>query len=292
VKKKDTETAEKKKKRERKATKDLKLLSFGDEEEAFQEEMAKKAKKKAKTMASSHDLLDDRKFKSEVDAEVLQRVAETSSEAAKQEKKERSLASLKAAVAAASRHAGSEEVSNGQSTATAKSSSPPKDDKKKDRDEYVKLREELRQSKKSVSLLMGDEAKKQEKDRAFQDMLTPLQQQRQRYLQRKKATNRSGREQDTLSRLKKFQATLVDVNTKQPPEKSDAKPEDDAAKSGKETAKAESYHGQVLDDDDDDDDANDDTSWMTAKLKFKKHIDVSALSFLGSPLVILTCSAV
>ncbi|KAE9289027.1 Peptidyl-prolyl cis-trans isomerase [Phytophthora fragariae] len=284
VQRKETSTAEdaqKKKKRERKATKDLKLLSFGDEEEAFQEEIdggaTKSKKKKAKKMMSSHDLLDDRKLKSEVDAEVLQKVTDTSGEAAGEEKRERSRANLKAAVAAASaasKHKSDEKlkdegtVKSSDATTVDKVGSAFKE-KKKDREEYVKLRDELRKSKKAVPLLMGEEAKKQEKDRAFQDMLTPLQQQRQKYLQRKKASNRSAREQDTLSKLKKFQATLVDVNIKQR-EQPNAKESGDGEKVD---AEAESYHGQILEDDDAGDDTNDDKSWMTAKLKFKKHID-------------------
>ncbi|ETN01154.1 hypothetical protein PPTG_17577 [Phytophthora nicotianae INRA-310] len=275
VKKTETEEdSQMKKKRERKATKDLKLLSFGDEEEAFQDEIdggvKKSKKKKAKTMISSHDLLDDRKLKAEVDAEVLQIVNEASGEAANEGKKERSLANLKAAVAAVSKPnknvrsavEQSDDIEQPNATKTEKfvagSSS-----KKKNREEYTKLREELRISKKAVPLLMGEEAKKLEKDRAFQDMLTPLQQQRQKYLQRKKASNRTAREQDTLSKLKKFQATLIDVNAKK------TNTSEDADKAKKD---AESYHGQVLEDDDDDD-TNDDKSWMTAKLKFKKHID-------------------
>ncbi|KAG6970897.1 hypothetical protein JG688_00004666 [Phytophthora aleatoria] len=288
VKRKETQTeedAQKKKKRERKATKDLKLLSFGDEEVAFQEDIgdgAKKSKKKkAKTMISSHDLLDDRKLKAEVDAEVLQKVNETSGDAASEQKKERSRANLKAAVAAASassKNVPSADASTDQSDDLDKQSNLPKAErfdagsssKKKDREEYAKLREELRKSKKAVPLLMGEDAKKLEKDRAFQDMLTPLQQQRQKYLQRKKATNRTAREQDTLSKLKKFQATLSDVNTKKSTPLEDGKTEKDADKAKKDS---ESYHGQVLEDNDDDDDTNDDKSWMTAKLKFKKHID-------------------
>ncbi|POM72795.1 Phosphoglycerate mutase family, partial [Phytophthora palmivora] len=278
------ENAQKKKKRERKATKDLKLLSFGDEEEAFQEEVdggAKKSKKKkAKTMMSSHDLLDDRKLKSGVHAEVLQRVTETSGEMVIDEKKKQSRARLKAAVAAASvssNHAQSADVSNEQNEDVEKNcnstdagvSATGSSSKRNDREEYAKLREELRKSKKAVPLLMGEEAKKLEKDRAFQNMLTPLQQQRQKYLQRKKSGNRSAREQDTLTKLKKFQATLFNVNKATPAK--DVKSEEDAKKTKK--ASTESYHGQILEDDEDDDETNDDKSWMTAKLKFKKHID-------------------
>ncbi|GMF24510.1 unnamed protein product [Phytophthora lilii] len=287
--KKHTIFGKKKKKRERKATKDLKLLSFGDEEEAFQDEISgganKSKKKKAKTMMSSHDLLNDRKLKAEVDAEVLQRVAETAADGASEGKKKQSRASLKAAVAAAAAakpHIQSDEMSLGEKVDGRTKQSVQADtfdsasrEKKKDQEEYVKLREELRKSKKAVPLLMGEEAKKLEKDRAFQDMLTPLQQQRQKYLQRKKAANRSAREQDTLSKLKKFQATLVDVNIKQQAPAKDADNNDKSKKDSSET-----YHGQILEEDDSEDDTNDDTSWMTAKLKFKKHIDVRRLLLL------------
>ncbi|CAI5732651.1 unnamed protein product [Peronospora destructor] len=268
-----TEDSAHKKKRERKATKDLKLLSFGDEEEVFQEETdgEAKKKKKAKTMMSSHDLLDDRKLKADVDAEVLKRVSATSAEAISEEKKERARANLKAAVAAAS----SKDASSKKREDANKSIILKKGDKfaidskiqEAGQQEYAKLREELRKSKKAVPLLMGKEAKKLEEGRAFQDMLTPLQQQRKKYLQRKKASNRSAREQDTLLKLKKFQATLVDVNAKKASLAEDAN-ENKTKKDG-----AESYHGQILEDDDDNGDSNADKSWMTAKLKFKKHID-------------------
>lgn len=262
-------------KKKRKATKDLKLLSFGDEEEAFQDEIdggtKKSKKKKAKTMVSSHDLLDDRKLKSEVDTEVLQRMTKTKGEAASEEKNERSKANLKAAVAAASKsvQAAAQVPNTEASTVKDETLAAASSSKKKDRDEYAKLREELRRSKKAVPLLMGEEAKKLEKDRAFQDMLTPLQQQRQKYMQRKKASNRTAREQDTLSKLKKFQSALFDVNAKKMSSMGGGNSDGEANK--KESA--ESYHGQVLEEDEDKDDTNDDNSWMTAKLKFKKHID-------------------
>ncbi|CAI5708480.1 unnamed protein product [Peronospora destructor] len=266
-----TEDSARKKKRERKATKDLKLLSFGDEEEVFQEETdgEAKKKKKAKTMMSSHDLLDDRKLKSDVDAEVLKRISATSAEATSEEKKERARANLKAAVAAASsKDASSKKREDANKSIILKKGDQVAIDSKTQeagQQEYAKLREELRKSKKAVPLLMGKEAKKLEEGRAFQDMLTPLQQQRQKYLQRNKVSNRSAREQDTLLKLKKFQATLVDVKK--------ASRAEDANENKTKKDGAESYHGQILEDDDDNDDSNADKSWMTAKLKFKKHID-------------------
>ncbi|KAL7680086.1 putative cyclophilin-type peptidyl-prolyl cis-trans isomerase domain-containing protein [Plasmopara halstedii] len=266
------EDALQKKKRERKATRDLKLLSFGDEEKDLEDEshggVKQAVRKKVKTMMSSHDLLDDRKLKLEVDAEVLQRINKTSEKATAETKNEQALANLKAAVtAAANKTSQSTESSNEQNCGDDKQLASTKTEKSSkckmtDREEYARLREELRKSKKAVSLLMGDKAKKLEKDRAFQNMLTPLQQQRQKYLQRKKTSSRTAREQETLSKLKKFQTTLIDVNTTA-----------NTSKDVTNEAKEESYHGQVLECDDDDDNSNEDKSWMTAKLKFTKHID-------------------
>ncbi|CAH0474840.1 unnamed protein product [Peronospora belbahrii] len=246
-------------------------------EEVIQEEMDDEAKKctnkKVKTMMSSHDLLDDRKLKPDVDAEVLKRFSATSGEVISKEQEEQARANLKAAVAAAS----SKDASCEKREDAGKSSNLKKGEEfaagsnsqVRDQEEYAKLREELRKSRKAVPLLMGEEAKKLEVDRAFQDMLTPLQQQRQKYLQRKKSSNRSKREQDTLLKLKKFQATLVDVNAKTTSSKEDGKFEDDETMKDR----VESYHGQILENDDGLDDPIDDKSWMTAKLKFKKHID-------------------
>lgn len=274
---------DKQKRQKRKATKDLKLLSFGDEEEAFQEESRGSAKtltKKAKTMVSSHDLLDDRKLKADVDAEVLQRVAETDGKAASEEKKAHAREKLKAAVAAAASNTNTlneatRDANKSLDMANVGHSSASSSRRTTDRKEYAKLREELRKSKKAVSLIMGEEAKKLEEGRAFQDMLTPLQQQRQKYLQRKKSKKRSGREQETLMKLKQFQATLTSVNSKS------ANPAADVhSKSGEaRAAVTESYHGQILEDSDEHDDTNDDKSWMTAKLKFTKHIDVRSFSY-------------
>ncbi|KAF1328611.1 Peptidylprolyl isomerase, partial [Globisporangium splendens] len=282
-----TEDAAKKKKRERKATKDLKLLSFGDEEEEFQQEVSKKKAKTKKGM-SSHDLLDDKKLKAEVDEALLQKIAVHGGASktdnadrerdASVDKKEAARNSLKAAVASAAAR-----KAEGSSTVEQPTSAPnPPDSSLKtekesskrpssgskrnaasdDKDEYTRLREELRSTKKAATVLMGAKAKEQEDAKAFHDMLTPLQQQRQKYLQKKKASSRSGREQDTLQKLMQFKAKLEGVN------QSKGKEEDNSDKP--------SYHGQVLDEDSDDGaDASEsnDLSWMTAKLKFKKHID-------------------
>lgn len=281
------EDALKKRKRERKATKDLNLLSFGDEEAAF--EAPSKQKTKRKKMMSSHDLLDDKKLKSQVDEELLQKIAEAEPSAKsevrekKAEKKLSAKDSLKAAVAAAS--VGKKEVKSEPSsdepmgvaskeTRITDTKSKAKEGKKQEQDEYQQLRAELKKSRKAVPVLMGDRAKEQEKERAFHDMLTPLQQQRQKYLQRKKAATRSSRQQDTLEKLKQFQSTLIAANTK----KTGSGEEQEQEKG--EEKKKEAYHGQVLESDDEDD-LKGDLSWMAAKLKFKKHIDVRGARFVA-----------
>ncbi|TDH68563.1 hypothetical protein CCR75_005666 [Bremia lactucae] len=267
------EDASRKKKRERKAIKDLKLLSFGDEEEAYREETDRKSKsKKAKTMISSHDLLDDRILKSKVDAKVLQRINSSGREAKKEELRNQARLYLKAAVAAASAASKDVEPADKQidcAKLLPQLTKPETLDTDFNRTineqiEYRRLRDELRKSKKAVPLLLGEEAKQLEKNRASQDMLTPFQQKRQNYLQRKRVSNRTAREQDTLSKLKKFQAALFDVNSANAFSKENA---------NEIKVEKESYHGQILGDDNDDDDTNHNKSWMTAKLKFKKHID-------------------
>ncbi|TMW65046.1 hypothetical protein Poli38472_009213 [Pythium oligandrum] len=274
------EDAAARKKKERKATKDMKLLSFGDEEEAFQEELVANKRKKQKKMMSSHDLLDDKKLKADVDQELVQKISETVEEAAKsseETKKKDARSSLKAVVAAAAARKAADGESNAPTSVVDTNDEVNKDDdgtdetrKKKRkadtkdaRDEYTKLREELKKSKKAAVFLIGDKAREQDSAKAFHDMLTPLQQQRQKFLERKKAANRSGRQQDTLQRLEQFKAKLQTVaQTSEPIQ------EDTVAR-----GKSESYHGQVLEDDEDNDQDEKDHSWMAAKLKFKKHID-------------------
>lgn len=316
------------KKRERKATNDLKLLSFGDDEQAFQQEVRKASgnAKRSKKLMSSHDLLNDKKLNAKVDDALLQTIAaSTATDAsaangasgsdarAAAAKKEAVRASLKAAVAAAA--AGKRPEDSGASTETppeaeagtesetvaitgTSSTGGTQDDdqdaaarRRKDakraskaaasaeQDEYARLREELRATKKAAPVRLGS------KDAAaaapVDDMLTPLQQQRQKYLQQKRASSRSGRQEATLQKLQQFRATLEGVNRTQ---RSDG---DDNQETDAKRATQDAYHGQVLDSDSDsgeqDADAGGDSaagsktpdlSWMTAKLKFKKHIDV------------------
>jgi hypothetical protein len=140
------------------------------------------------------------------------------------------------------------------------------------RDEYNQLREELKKQRGAEKVFVGDKAKEMDEAKAFHEMLTPLQQQRQKYLQRKKSSKTS-RQMDTLTKLQAFQATLSQAKKQNVSEKELDK------------ATQEAYHGQVWSagssDEGKEADNEGDRSWMTAKLKFKKHIDVSLL-LLGS----------
>eukprot|EP01033_Poteriospumella_lacustris_P011230 gene11230-7985_t len=120
--------------------------------------------------------------------------------------------------------------------------------------EYTQLRDELLRSRRAVNVLTGAEAANVQKQNAFQEMLTPLEQRRQKYMQRKAVHGH--REDDTLSKLDAFKKTLQA-----------SKPE------GKDEARAavESYHGQVLEANSDEEENLSD--WCSGKLKFKRHVD-------------------
>ncbi|DAZ97826.1 TPA: hypothetical protein N0F65_002496 [Lagenidium giganteum] len=261
--------AKKKRKKDRKATKDMKLLSFGDEEEEFQQAVAKKKK----TIVSSHDLLDDKKLKAEVNQTLVERIAQASNvtaggDAVKEAKKKDTLASLKAAIAANEserKDAGAPEPQTAENGDLEEMEATKKEKKHKKRkadeatDEYTQLREELRHFRKAVPLLRGDKAKHLEQEKAQKDLLTPLQQQRQKYLQRKRETSRVNRQQSTIEKLNAFREKLHKAKHEAPKVDEDQK---------------ESYHGQILEDEEEQTAAEKmDSSWMTTKLKFKKHID-------------------
>ncbi|KDO26377.1 hypothetical protein SPRG_08180 [Saprolegnia parasitica CBS 223.65] len=273
------DATDKPKKNKRKATKDLKLLSFGDEaEDAFV------AMPKKKGPMSSHDVLtNDKKLSKRVDQSLQTKIAlvrpedhQTPSSSTDRDDAlsaaSGDVSSLKALIANKLK----KKPTNVQSTATPKLAQEALEDetdlsaietkaqkrarkaKEKAKDEYTALKDELKKANKAVHVVTGVKAQKLDDEKAFHEMLTPLQLRRQKYLAQKKSIG--DRQAKTLERLEKFRNTLMHVHTV----------------SKTKTAKStETYHGQVLSEDSDapDDDDNDPTSWMTAKLKFKKHID-------------------
>ncbi|OQR98019.1 peptidyl-prolyl cis-trans isomerase CWC27-like [Achlya hypogyna] len=264
-------------KNKRKATKDLKLLSFGDDaEDAF----APTTKKKGSM--SSHDILkNDKKLSARVDASLQTKIALIRTEDYHDEPLGDTTEDLRAAAGgdvsslkALIANKLKKKPTNVHTTAVPKpavvdediddvvdekSRKKAKKAKKKAKDEYTALKEELKKSNKAVHVVTGAKAKKLDDEKAFHEMLTPLQMRRQKYLAQKKSIGE--RQANTLERLEKFRKTLVQQHS--------------LSKAAPKKPESESYHGQVLSEDSDaqEDGDNDDKGWMTAKLKFKKHID-------------------
>lgn len=137
------------------------------------------------------------------------------------------------------------------------------DNIKQKSDEYNKLRDDLLRSKRAVQVLTGSEAENIRKEAAFTDLVTPLEQRRQKYLKRK--SEHGDRQGDTMAKLMSFKTNLLKD-----------KKNNTSSLSGNEVNKSifakETYNGQVLDNDADND--SDDTgSWHSGKLKFRNHVD-------------------
>eukprot|EP01038_Epipyxis_sp_PR26KG_P007310 gene7310-9958_t len=128
--------------------------------------------------------------------------------------------------------------------------------------EYNKLREDLLRSRRAINVITGSDAEKMRAEAAFKDLATPLEQMRQKYKKRK---NEYGdRSEETLEKLKMFTDSLRKEKTKVNSTKEVTKENKNAS---------ESYHGQVLQDNSDEE--VDLQQWHLGKLKFRKHIDDS-----------------
>lgn len=121
--------------------------------------------------------------------------------------------------------------------------------------EYQKQRDNLLRSKRAIQVLTGSDAEKIRKDAAYQNLTTPLELRRQKYIKRK---NEFGNRQDqTLSKLAKFSSKLK---------------EEKKMTGSDEKKEAAIYNGQILEKDVFEGD-EDDNGWHNGKLKFVKHID-------------------
>ncbi|ETW04006.1 hypothetical protein H310_04411 [Aphanomyces invadans] len=299
-----TAAAEKKKRRQ--GTKDLKLLSFGDEAD---DEFVQQPVKKAKGSLSSHDVLRDPKLSQRVDENLQTKVASVPAARVDRPKDDDdggsddaadvdagSLSTLKARISdklkkkSAYVHttakpkvldddaATADQLDDGDADEATKKKLKKASKKASKKDEYTLLREELKKTHKAAAMLKGDKLKAAEAEKAFQEMLTPLQLRRQKYLATKRSST-ADRQKQTLARLESFKETLTKVletkKTAQTPARAD---------------ESQVYHGQVFEEgsDADDDDGHDakDPSWMTKELKFKKHIDL-ALCWSGKSLAMV-----
>lgn len=279
----------------RKGTKDMKLLSFGgDDEEAEGEEEGdgQGSAWKGKTMHSSHDSkFKDERLSSEV-AEELQGILSKdlplpgSASAPSSSSSSSSISSGAGGMRSAmlSKLKASIQRTGGRQGPAAQS--VPREDEedgeewedavdeaeeaemvkvgvapaREKNSEFNEIRNALLRSKKAVKILTGVEADKVRRDEAKNDVLTPLERQRQQYLKRK--TDHGDREQETLAKLMKFTASLKGKSVQSDP---------GTAPKGRE---GETYRGQVLQrDSDDDEDVNQKTWKDNKKLTFRSHID-------------------
>ena len=124
--------------------------------------------------------------------------------------------------------------------------------------EYQKQRDNLLRSKRAIQVLTGTDAEKLRKDAAYQNLTTPLELRRQKYIKRK--SEFGNRQDDTLKKLATFSNKLK---------------EEKKTVVNEEIKEAIVYSGQVLEKDVFEDDGDDDQGWHNGKLKFKKHIDDS-----------------
>ena len=124
--------------------------------------------------------------------------------------------------------------------------------------EFNKLKEDLLRSRRAVQVLTGADTQEHAKDAAKKDLVTPLEQRRQKYIKRKR--EHGDRSNETMDKLKMFASTLRE-----------GKGKISSLLVHKEPSEVESYHGQVLEKDESPDE--DLTDWNSGKLKFKKHID-------------------
>ena len=122
--------------------------------------------------------------------------------------------------------------------------------------EFQEVRDALLRSKRAVQVLTGQGAEQARKEVAKSSVLTPLEQIRQQYQKRK--ADHGDREKETLERLNRFSENIKK-----------AKLSSGAASSA--PAEAEHYHGQVMDEDLLAGEATED--WHVGKLVCKSHID-------------------
>eukprot|EP01138_Halocafeteria_seosinensis_P015969 gb/GECG01016297.1/.p1 GENE.gb/GECG01016297.1/~~gb/GECG01016297.1/.p1 ORF type:complete len:519 (+),score=107.91 gb/GECG01016297.1/:1-1557(+) len=239
--------------------KKLSLLSFGDEEaEAPVENTG---------MKSSHDMLQDDKrlAPSEVESGKTQNEDEGKQKNSNKEEGKEQTTNSEARSSDKSVHNEPEDfeekmrkkIEAKKATTEKKGASEDGNNKKSIDERYEDFRKLLKREgdeKKRATKVKGAAAENEEQ---AQKLLTPAQQLRRKYIDRKR--QHGSREKETLERLNKFKASLQSV-TKDP--SIEAKLDSD---------KTEGYHGQVLEDEGDEEENS--FEWMAAQLKQHKHVD-------------------
>ncbi|KAG5179623.1 cyclophilin-type peptidyl-prolyl cis-trans isomerase [Tribonema minus] len=133
--------------------------------------------------------------------------------------------------------------------------------------EYERLRSELRAKHRATKVVTGEERQKLDAQQAHQEMLSPLEQMRQKY-KRHKGAESGSRETDTMAKLAAFSKKIRIQHG--------ARAHDDE-QLAKERKEEEAYHGQVTEGAlyEGEDSGDEAKAWFSAPLKFKgaKHID-------------------
>nr|CCA19411.1 hypothetical protein TRIADDRAFT_27830 [Albugo laibachii Nc14] len=292
----------------RKGTNNLSLLSFGDEESEDISTDSKRLNyesntKSDKVMKSSHDVLEDKNLKQEVDPDIQAAIDKAKR---KVEKSKLALEKLKAKASAQKKVPTADitpegcpnsikENANHEATdvktaavseeedSTSKSGKKRKEsDNRSTLDEYTQLRQELRKSNPAVPVIVGDKAQQLKEQEESQEVLAPAQRKRLKLSQRRKS-KMAGRQAKTLQRLQEFRRTLAKAQAEANLKEKQQSKEAQSIETSTDKKEDEGYHGQVLEQDSDKEETETsgagvstsglDFSWMASKLKFKKHID-------------------
>jgi len=273
---KQSTTLEKRKKK-RKGKRDLNVLSFGDEERNYDDEIPssnnsgnnkKKKKKGSGSMMSSHDVLakESKFLSSEVDADVDKRIK---------------AADLVGVVAP------SEEK---QTTKTQSSSSSLLYVNKNETKAISDIQASEAEMKKQVYVKEGSE--RSSKSKKSSKGMSALDARRAKYPKSgsKSSANKKKREDDTMSKLLAFRSKMIDTKVSKSKGSNEDTPDDSlAARMAKRVKQTEDdeekriqeeeafvampgYIGQVNQEEYDNDDTKS-GDWMSSKFKCKRHID-------------------
>jgi len=272
---KESTTLEKRKKK-RKGKRDLNVLSFGDEERNYDDEISssnnngnnKKKKKGSGSMMSSHDVLakDSKFLSSEVDADVDKRIKATD---------------LVEVVAPS-------EAKQTTKIQSSSSSLPYVNKNETNAISDVQASEAI-ETKKQVDI--QEDSEKGIKPKKSSKGMSALDARRAKYLKSgsKSSANKKKREDDTMSKLFAFRSKMIDTKVSKKKGSNEDTPDDSlAARMAKRVKQTEDdeekrnqeeeafvampgYIGQV-----NQEEYDNDGDWMSSKFKCKRHIDNDA----------------
>jgi len=276
---KQSTTLEKRKKK-RKGKRDLNVLSFGDEERNYDDEISssntngnnnKKKKMGSGSMMSSHDVLakESKFLSSEVDADVDKRIKAAESVEAVAPSEEKQTTKIQSSYSSSLPYVNKNEIKAISDIQASKA---------------------IETSKKQVDT--KEDSEKGSKPKKSSKGMSALDARRAKYLKpgSKSSANKKKREDDTMSKLLAFRSKMIDTKVSKSKGSNEDTPDDSLAarmaKRVKQTKDDEEkriqeeeaivampgYIGQVNQEEYDNDDTKSD-DWMSSKFKCKRHID-------------------